>query len=108
MRIKQVLIEQTASLPSLPSPAGIPSVLKKLSTAECAELCGSVEGKQVVSSRHLMVQHGKKMYKIIYSYPETTAFYWYVAAISSVPSAPSKLIHPELTELTSWPTLMVY
>ena len=89
----------------LPSPANIPSVLMKLSTAECAELCGSVEGKQVVSSGHLMVQHGKIMYKVIYSHSENTAFHWYVAALSS---APSKLIWPELIRIMSRPMLMVY
>lgn len=53
-----------------------------------------------------MVQHGKKVYKVIYSFHEEKAFHWYVAALSLARSAPLKLIWPEL--ITSRPSLMVY
>ena len=73
---------------------GVSYFLMKLSPVECAELCDSNEGKQIISSRHLVVQHEQKIYKMIYLPSEDSAFRKYVQSVTLAPSPPSMLIHP--------------
>lgn len=94
------MVEQQ-SLPRLPP--RIQQYLVTLSSSQCQQLCSS-EGRQLQSSRHLLV---KSVFKVLYSHPECTSLQWYLDKVKQKRDPPKFLFVPEHVFLLFAPTLTI-